>query len=484
MKSIVGASIVSIITESLYDKPIVVFREYTQNAVDSISQVSSSVLPDALEVQIWYDENNLYFIDNGKGIAEQEFLTKMRGIANSDKSKIENIGYKGIGRLSGISYCQKLSFINILDYANNRYQRYDIDCQEYHRLRKQTDFNSLTFDALMEKIGSSTTVTDFDAIKDIAEKHSQLFSQRNTGFIVILENISPVLKNTIQGKQLIDELSWLLPVPFSDSLLNEEPFISLSSDSAIAANPLIPAKAYRVFLNGQQLERPLKEDMFRSYLCTSQLSQYGICLHAFSNHKIAVDKANPFTGIRIYLDNMLLCDETELIPALIQYGLTNHTSNELIQTVRGIGALIYIVDKISISANARRTFIDVTDADAISFLQYISEFIEKVYRTRYALSEYSSAKEKGESDAQKLLQHRNKAISALEDLASSHVELEEDTVESTDFNSMSLIEQKKIVKREITKSLNVAIKQYFAQINTFSLATCFEDFKTWLRANK
>ena len=31
----VGAGILNIITESLYDKPIVVFREYVQNSVDS-----------------------------------------------------------------------------------------------------------------------------------------------------------------------------------------------------------------------------------------------------------------------------------------------------------------------------------------------------------------------------------------------------------------------------------------------------------------
>lgn len=222
---------------------------------------------------------------------------------------------------------------------------------------------SLTFDALMEAIGEDATMTDYASIKMIAEKHGALFEKRTTGFIVILENISPVLKGVIRDKKITEELCWLLPVPFSHDLANEEPFVTLSSNSANEINSLIPAKSYQIFLNGNRLERPLRKEMFRSYLCTSQLDQYGICLHAFSNHKIAVDKTNPFTGIRIYLDNMLLCDETELIPALIQYGLTSHTSNELIQTVRGIGALIYIVDKVSISANARRTFIDVNTGD-------------------------------------------------------------------------------------------------------------------------
>ena len=34
MRGSVGASIVEIITESLYDKPIVIFREYVQNSAE------------------------------------------------------------------------------------------------------------------------------------------------------------------------------------------------------------------------------------------------------------------------------------------------------------------------------------------------------------------------------------------------------------------------------------------------------------------
>lgn len=34
----VGANIISIITESLYDKPVVVFREYVQNSIDAFSK--------------------------------------------------------------------------------------------------------------------------------------------------------------------------------------------------------------------------------------------------------------------------------------------------------------------------------------------------------------------------------------------------------------------------------------------------------------
>lgn len=484
MNGRVGASIVSIITESLYDKPIVVFREYIQNAVDSLSSVSANISASKLGVHVWHDKNSLYFVDNGRGIVLEDFLIKMTSIANSDKSKVENIGYKGIGRLSGISYCEVLSFINILDFKNNKYQQYDISARKYSEIRRLQNFNSLTFDKLMDEIGSINDSVDATDIRNIALKHGNLFENRNTGFIVILKNISPVLQNVIKDSKFLENLNWLLPIPFADSIASEEPFVTLANQATSSISPLIPAKAYNIFFNGEQLYRPLSKDMIRTYLCTCELDQYGICLHSFSNQKIVINKTNSFSGIRIYIDNMMLCDESELIPALIQYGLTSHTSNELLQSVRGIGALIYIVDKVNISTNARRTFIDVTDEESISFLRYISEFIEKVYRTRYALSEYAAAKENGETNSQKINFHRDKAIKALEDLASEQVTIDDTPVIPTDFDSLSLTEQKAIVKKEISKSFNASIKKYLTQINKFNLETCFDDFKTWLKANK
>ena len=112
-KSVVGASILNIITESLYDKPLVVFREYVQNSADSLKSVITDENKELLFSHIWFDDNSLYFLDNGAGIAQDKFLDKMESIAFSGKDKSTNIGYKGIGRLAGISYCDKLTFVNI-----------------------------------------------------------------------------------------------------------------------------------------------------------------------------------------------------------------------------------------------------------------------------------------------------------------------------------------------------------------------------------
>lgn len=487
-KSTVGASILNIITESLYDKPIVVFREYVQNSADSLASVINESNKSSLCSCIWTHSENLYFLDNGKGIKQDEFLSKMESIAFSVKDKTTQMGYKGIGRLSGISFCNKLRFINIVDYNNSIFQEYVIDCKKYYDIQKSDKYNELSFSELMSQIGSlnDTITIQIDAILN---DHKSMFSNRNTGFLVILEKLTPVLQLVISDKAFEDDLCWLLPVPFSKELLSSGEntdvlFSWLSSEPVFEDSSAIAAQSYNIFFNNKQLFRPLQQNMFRTYLCKSRLNKYAVCIQSFSNEKIEIDKKNPFSGIRIYIDNMLLCDENELIPMLQQYGFTSHGLYELIQTVRGVGIMIYIVDKVNISANARRTFIEMTDQDSLYFLELVSNLVQNIYATRYALSHYNSALKKEEIVEDHVEELRQKAQNQLEILASDEIKVQiKGKEKQQDFESLSSLEQKRIIKGKLSKDMNEFIKSYLIQTNNFSLDTYLEDFKTWFSAN-
>ena len=493
VKSSVGAGIVSIITESLYDKPIVVFREYIQNALDSLDIANSIDNNENLSAHIWANGNDLFFLDNGTGIEPASFQHTMKIIADSGKSKTENIGYKGIGRLSGIPYCGELLFINIVDYRNRVFQGYDINCDKYREIQKSELYHELDFDALMSHMGVFIDAPDIGEIISMVNGHDDLFVDRNTGFLVILKNISTVLRNVIEDDQLTENLGWLLPAPFLPEIVtrsaeNEnsyELFSELMYQNPLNNSDPIPAKSYKIFYNGSPIYRPLKNDMLRTYLCKSNLEQYAICVHAFSNKKIEIDRKNPFSGIRIYIDNMLLCDENELIPALQQYGLIRQGStHEVIQAVRGIGAMIYITDKVSISANARRTFIDVTDEDSFNFLELIGEFVDSIFKARYALSGYDAAKRREDTENERLSSLRETAQQSLEILARSNIILEvEEAPAPIVFNALSKTEQKRMVRNVINKEVRSNLKKYLSQNEEYNLETCFDDFKTWLGAN-
>lgn len=493
LASKVGASIVQIITESLYDKPLVIFREYVQNSADSIAQAKKDEKVKDLSIEIWAHNNDLYFLDNGTGILRENFDFTMSSIAGSNKSRREYIGYKGIGRLSGLSYCKRLTFINILDYQQNLFQTYTIDCSKYANLRKKEDLNKLDFSELMSRIANLDEQPNPEEIRILLKEHEGMFGTRHTGFLVVLEELSKVLVSAMQDKQFIEDLEWLLPIPFKNEMLIpcdtdgqsvHELFVSLSSEPAFSDIQYIPAQAYRVLYNGMALERPIERKSLRDYTCRCDLEQYAICVHSFSNTGIAIDSKNSFSGIRLYIDNMLLCNETELIPALQQFGMLSHSVNETIQAVRGIGAAVYIVDKLSISANARRTFIDITDDDSLRFLELLSEFVESVFRARYALSNYKSVMAKTQAAEEEKRKVSDAAREALIKLAGKEISIEEESVEHTAFSDLSLTERKRIVKSKITQALSQKIKRYIEQITECDVESCVEDFLTWLKANR
>ncbi len=219
--------------------------------------------------------------------------------------------------------------------------------------------------------------------------------------------------------------------------------------------------------------------MLRHYVCKNNF-KYAVGFHTFNRDRLVIDK-NGFTGIRVYIDNMLLCTEEELLRSLDNYGLLTHTYNGQVQSVRCIGAMIYITDKVNISANARRTFIEVTDNDSLEFLKLLAEFVNTIYDTRYALSNYASAKSKYDTNAEKVSKLKTDAIYYLRKLAKEDIELPDET--EVEFDSLSSSEKKRIVKKKIASYLNVELKSFINGIDNYSFDSAIDDFKEWIQKN-
>lgn len=479
----VGAGILNIITESLYDNPIVVFREYVQNSMDSL--LKSGMSSDDCEIRIWNSRGNLYFLDNGRGIRTDNFEDIMVKIGASSKKKQKDLGYKGIGRLSGVPYCSKLIFVNLYDYENGKAQVYTIDSELYDEIKDDEGYFELSFVDLMNKIGKyqeEINISDNAEIYSELEKYDSILGINNTGFMVCLQNISMVLSNTIEDSGFFQELQWLLPVNFNNELYTfdkkKELFEELTRE--VEGN-VVPVKFTKIYYNDEEILRPIKRDMLREHVCKINF-KYAVGFHTFKGDKIFIDKRNSFSGIRIYVDNMLLCDEDELIQSLDHYGLLAHTTNGQLQSVRGIGAMIYITDKVNISANARRTFIEVTDNDSLEFLKLLAEFVNTIYDTRYALSNYASARYKQQASADRLKQLKDIALENLRKLAKEDVELTSDQeTENDDFSNMSDVDKKRIIKEKISYRLNLELKDYLKQLTDFNLEQAYQQFVKWIK---
>jgi molecular chaperone HtpG len=111
----VGKDVLELLAGSMYVDPLNIYREYIQNAADSIDEARDADLlfPDSPPgVQIWFNqlERSIRIRDNGMAIPAEECVARLVSIGASQKRGKKARGFRGVGRLSGLGYCQELIF--------------------------------------------------------------------------------------------------------------------------------------------------------------------------------------------------------------------------------------------------------------------------------------------------------------------------------------------------------------------------------------
>lgn len=114
MEITIGKFTLETLTSGMYDRPKDLFREYIQNAVDSIDVAVSEkqVTKEKARIDIEIDKEGrrIRISDNGTGIGIDNAVHYLLDIGHSPKRFTHARGFRGIGRLAGIAYCCKLIF--------------------------------------------------------------------------------------------------------------------------------------------------------------------------------------------------------------------------------------------------------------------------------------------------------------------------------------------------------------------------------------
>lgn len=114
MEITVGKFTLETLTSGMYERPKDLYREYIQNAVDSIDIAISDQLlkTDAVRIDIEIDkeDHRIMISDNGTGIQTADAVQSLLNIGHSSKRFTNARGFRGIGRLAGLAYCKKLVF--------------------------------------------------------------------------------------------------------------------------------------------------------------------------------------------------------------------------------------------------------------------------------------------------------------------------------------------------------------------------------------
>lgn len=212
---IIGKHTLESLTSGMYSDSYVVFREYIQNSVDSIDEaVRLGVLAPGAEqiiVKLAPMENQIVITDNGLGIPSSEVEKTLISIGNSKKSSESSRGFRGIGRLAALSYCQRLTFSTSFKGETTATQIV-IDASKLSKVLADDSKEDVTVIDVLESVYTVTTVAErenahyFTVQMDGVDVNSKLLSLADVEDYLTQNAPVPYSPDFIWGKEIVKRL--------------------------------------------------------------------------------------------------------------------------------------------------------------------------------------------------------------------------------------------------------------------------------------
>ena len=197
-----GMYLLETLTAGMYNNPFSILREYIQNAVDSIDMVTNNNLSKKMgvEVEINPFEKTIEINDNGFGIPSKEAEYILSSIGGSKKATNSYRGFRGIGRLGGLAFCEKATFTTKSKGEN---------VESIHL------WNSEKLQLLLSNRNNHNNMS----LKDIYDLSSNFSNKKVQGvnksyFKVKLEGVKSFRNQIFDIRKVKDYLCQNIPVPF------------------------------------------------------------------------------------------------------------------------------------------------------------------------------------------------------------------------------------------------------------------------------
>jgi molecular chaperone HtpG len=236
-KVLVGKDILELLSSSMYVDPMTIYREYVQNAADALDDAHSKnkMAGDAPRVEIAIDPQarTIRIRDNGIGLPANDFAARLSNLGASTKRGTNARGFRGVGRLAGLGYCQELIFRS--------------------RASDETSVSEMRWDCkgLKASLRSSDSQKDLSAIiREVVSVRRVAGTGHPTRFFevelktVVRHRNDRLLNPSEVGKYL----SQVAPVPFAPSFR-----YATKINEALA--PYVALGDVEIYINGA--ERPL-----------------------------------------------------------------------------------------------------------------------------------------------------------------------------------------------------------------------------------
>ena len=330
---LVGKDMLEQLMFSLYPDAETIYREYVQNACDSINEAVELGIIEKRDghVSISIDKfrHTITIEDNGTGIKADETEMTLKSIAHSKKKKGSAAGFYGIGRLVGGGYCEQLSFFTSAR-GENVASEMVFDMNRIREILEDDEDNS----SASEVVHRVTTFRN-----DIAEEPHKHY------FKVVLEGILPDYHDVLLDEGIINAyLMQVAPVPYEASFLNNliKPNITTDDNKylnyyeqlntvKVSINDIVGLeKPYEIKFKGTEREyidedgsirkdnAPINEIRFFS-IADPQLGDLAWGWYAYTPGGTQIQEIDPYTkrkvltrGIRLRCHNIQVGDENVL----------------------------------------------------------------------------------------------------------------------------------------------------------------------------
>lgn len=112
---IVGKDILELLSSAMYVEPLTIYREFVQNAADAIDEAEkqglyTGITQPRIDITLDLQNRTVKVRDNGAGIPRNSVSRILTSLGASKKRGKGARGFRGVGRLSGLAYCQELVF--------------------------------------------------------------------------------------------------------------------------------------------------------------------------------------------------------------------------------------------------------------------------------------------------------------------------------------------------------------------------------------
>lgn len=199
----IGKFTLESLTTGMYSEPESCYREYIQNAVDSLDTALTTGIMQArdfrIEIIVDGSRQEISIKDNGTGIKKDMVRKTLLDIGNSAKLHTTNRGFRGIGRLGGLSYCKKLSFCTTaIDEKEKTLVTFE--CEKLKALLVPGQSTEHNLQSVIE------AVTEIRVMQEQTSAHY---------FIVKMEGVDDI-SSLLDLDTVKDYISQVAPVPFRD----------------------------------------------------------------------------------------------------------------------------------------------------------------------------------------------------------------------------------------------------------------------------